>query len=329
MKSNLAKKEVRCPSCAESRARLVATGFDREYDDTTDDRFTMVKCEACRLLYLSPRPDESELPTIYPDNYHAYDMVRGKKRGVATVTRQWVYGLRLRKALRSLAADRPLSLLDIGCGDAWMLDCYRALRPDARTFGVDINARACAIARHKGHEVFEGRFEDIDFANRRFDFINASHVIEHVADPKAFLRKAASLLAPGGALCIETPNTQSLDARLFGESWGAFHFPRHWTLYDAHTLSEMARSCGLRPDKIYFHACPVHWHWSLHNLFTGKAWLKPLAKIFRPDIIFRKGLLTICYLAFFTVIDQAIKLSGLPTSNMMAILRPGRECDAV
>jgi len=325
VKSNVLKVEVPCPHCASQASKLVATGQDREYDSTTDDVFTMVRCNDCRLLYLNPRPDESELSTIYPDTYHAYDMRPATKLGLATLTRQWVYGLRLRKALR--ASDAPARLLDIGCGDGWMLDCYRALHPSLVTYGVDINARACELAARKGHLTFHGQFEAIDFGDARFDFINASHVLEHVADPKAFLRKAESLLSENGVLCVETPNTQSLDARLFGEQWGAFHFPRHWTLYDAHTLSEMAGECGLEKEKLYFHACPVHWHWSLHNFLSNRR--NPLAKFFHPDIIFRKGLRTFCYLAFFTVIDQVIKFSGLPTSNMMAIFHRQKAAHAI
>jgi len=47
-----------------------------------------------------------------------------------------------------------------------------------------------------------------------FDAIIASHVLEHVDDPVALLRRMAGWLAPGGRLVIVVPNKESLHRRL-------------------------------------------------------------------------------------------------------------------
>src|SRR6185503_4087433 len=41
------------------------------------------------------------------------------------------------------------------------------------------------------------------------DFITMIHVIEHVTNPRHFIRDAANLLYPDGILYIETPNLES------------------------------------------------------------------------------------------------------------------------
>ena len=67
------------------------------------------------------------------------------------------------------------------------------------------------------------------------------HVIEHVADPPRVAERVARWLAPGGVFAVETPNLESLDARLFRERyWGGYHFPRHWHLYPFRGLPFLA-----------------------------------------------------------------------------------------
>ena len=39
-----------------------------------------------------------------------------------------------------------------------------------------------------------------------FDLVTAMEVVEHVADPKAFLASLAARLAPGGLMILSTPN---------------------------------------------------------------------------------------------------------------------------
>jgi 2-polyprenyl-6-hydroxyphenyl methylase/3-demethylubiquinone-9 3-methyltransferase len=60
-------------------------------------------------------------------------------------------------------------------------------------------------------------------ADTGFDLITSMEVIEHVADPAAFIRALAAKLAPGGVMILSTPNRTPL-SRLamitIGESVG-------------------------------------------------------------------------------------------------------------
>lgn len=102
----------------------------------------------------------------------------------------------------------------------------------------------------KGHTVYAGRFEDVDIPEGQFDFVWASHVIEHVPDPKAFTEKVFRLLKPGGIFWFWTPNIESLDARIFrNKHWGAYHFPRHWVFYDEKSVNKLGRKLLIRSGK--------------------------------------------------------------------------------
>lgn len=330
MKTNLTKVNVRCGQCGSDEARAVASGSDREFA-TTSDVFTVVQCARCGLLYLNPRPDVCELGTIYPDTYQSYN-VRRADDGVDT--RSWVtrvrhrlYSLRFRRPLDYLADRNTIELLDVGCGDGWQLDLYRlAGERRIRTTGVEIRNDVCDIARAKGHRVHCGRFEELELSER-FDLVNLSQVIEHVADPRGFVRRIHEVLRPGGIFVLETPNTDTIDWKLFRSgAWGAYHIPRHWTFFDPTSLRRLVESEGFEFLDLSFHPAPVHWVWTLHNLsLGGRGVIRRIGeRLFAPMDVFGGGLKAFALLSIFTALDIGLRVATRRTSNMMAIFRRSR-----
>jgi SAM-dependent methyltransferase len=321
---------VACAQCGATSFEPLATGHDREYSNTTTATFTVVECVKCGLRCLNPRPDTSELDVIYPPNYHAYNIrdVSHARLPLVTRLRHRLYSRRFRRPLRYLRDRTSISLLDIGCGDGWMLDLYRlaAGRPVA-TYGVDFKSEACEAARASGHTVFTGRFEDIELP-LRFDLANVSHVIEHVADPRALVEKAWQVLRPGGVLVIETPNTDTWDWRWFRSgAWGAYHIPRHWTFFDPTSLRRLGETVGFNFREICFHPAPVHWVWTCHNLaVAGHGRLASVGRrLFAPLDVFEGGAKAMALLAAFSMLDLGILAASGRTSNMMAIFQKGAD----
>lgn len=327
MKTNLVKVKVTCGQCGSGEARAVASGSDREFATTTD-LFTVVQCALCGLLYLNPRPDVSELDTIYPRTYQCYN-IRPADDGVDT--RSWVtrlrhrlYSLRFRRPLHYLTDHQAIELLDVGCGDGWQLDLYRlAAEKRIRTTGVEIRNDVCDIARAKGHQVYCGRFEDVELP-LQFDLVNLSQVIEHVADPRAFVRRIHDVLRPGGILVLETPNTDTIDWKWFRSgAWGAYHIPRHWTFFDPTSLRRLVESVGFEFLDLSFHPAPVHWVWTLHNLSLARRGVirRIGERLFAPMDVFGGGLKALTLLSLFTAIDVGLRAVTGRTSSMMVIFR--------
>lgn len=332
-KSGIKKVPVFCNSCQADETEFIAHGVEHEYENTTNDVFTVVRCRLCGLIYLNPRPDVSELDTIYPPNYYAYHLQEASAKGERSGSllfkaRQHVYLSRLRKALSFLPPDSQHRILDVGCADGRALNWYRkASALPVRTYGVDFNEQALEIAAAAGHQVFNGRFEDTLIPDNMFDLVVATHVIEHVADPKAFARKAYDVLKPGGVFLCETPNAASWDARLFArQHWGGYHFPRHWVFYTPKTITDLANLLGFELVKIEFHPAPAFWNWTFHSLmqeFASKHhFSRRVADILFPPVDFQKNnFRNLLAVSCFTGFDILQKSLTKQTSNMSVLLR--------
>jgi 2-polyprenyl-6-hydroxyphenyl methylase / 3-demethylubiquinone-9 3-methyltransferase len=105
---------------------------------------------------------------------------------------------------------RPLdgkTALDVGCGAGLLAEPLARL--GAQVTAIDAAPEVIAVAREHAAgqglsiDYRQGAVEDLD---GRFDLVTAMEVIEHVADPQAFLSSLAARLAPGGLLILSTPN---------------------------------------------------------------------------------------------------------------------------
>ncbi len=331
MKSDIQKVDTTCNNCGSAQRELITTGSEHEYDNTTDDVFNVVRCTNCGLAYLNPRPDVSELATIYPANYYAYAIEENYDES----QRQNLYfKVRYSRILAGLeyvlsfCKGDKLKILDIGCADGHILNWFRKVRThDVETYGVDLNEAAIAKARSQGHTVYAGRFEEVDIPEGHFDFVWASHVIEHVADPKAFTEKVYRILKPGGIFWFWTPNIGSLDARLFkNKHWGAYHFPRHWVFYDERSVTKLAEITGFEVVKIDYQPNAIFWVWTFHSLLKNNPLFSKWADTLFPPIDWAKtNLANLIRNASFAGLDSVIKAITGQTSNMgVAFHKPDR-----
>lgn len=113
------------------------------------------------------------------------------------------------------AGFRPLGdrrALDMGCGAGLLAEPLARL--GAKVTGVDAAPENIGAARaHAGSagldiDYWSGGIEAV--AGERFDLVVSFEVLEHVADPAAFVAGLAGVLAPGGLLLLSTPNRTPL-----------------------------------------------------------------------------------------------------------------------
>jgi len=101
-----------------------------------------------------------------------------------------------------VGARRPVSILDVGCGDGLFFEKLERFGPvegiEMDPSGLDAKGRWAARIR-------VGPFDRSFQPGRRYGVILMLDVLEHLPDPSAALARAMDLLEPDGTLLITVP----------------------------------------------------------------------------------------------------------------------------
>lgn len=253
-----------CPVCGSIESTRYAATRDVEYC-VVDGEFTFYECRGCGALRIDPVPDDIPLGVLYPPNYYSFS------HGLESPTyrvKQWI-DKRLIKVILDRLAGNELSVLDVGGGSGWQMDLVRQISPRiARTEVVDIDTTGQALVISRGHHFTLSRVEDFE-SSQRYDLVLMMNLVEHVKDPVEVLRSIGGLLSTQGVILVKTPNTDSLDARLFRRhDWAGFHCPRHWVLFNEASLRLAARHAGLQCRWVCYTQGGPFWAGSVINLLA-------------------------------------------------------------
>jgi 2-polyprenyl-3-methyl-5-hydroxy-6-metoxy-1,4-benzoquinol methylase len=257
-----------CPVCGTDGERLYADLRDRLF--AAPGVWSLVRCRnsACALVWLSPAPSAADLEQLYASYYTHSDVVAGRwaMRAARAIYRLCVDALlaligvlawKRRARLMFLDRDAPATLADIGCGDGSFL---RIMADRGwQVAGVDFDAAAVAVARGHGLDVTIGTAESLLQGGRRFDVVTASHVIEHLPDPEAFLSRCRELLRPGGKIVLKTPNSASFGHRRYGRDWRGLEPPRHLQIFTRSALIACAGKARLRTSACFTTCAEAEW----------------------------------------------------------------------
>ncbi len=239
-----------CPICSSGDTTYFSAGRDRLFG-LAPGRFALYECHSCRCIFQFPIPDGRLLSHFYPDDYWWSE--QKPATGLALVIRRLEQAYRefvvrdhVRFLLRCARSNsRGRTLLDIGCGSGSFLSV--ACRHGFSVFGMDQSPHAVAAARNlAGIEVRQGEIGGTTWEGRRFDFVSMFHVLEHLPDPRAGLRYAASLLEADGCLLIQVPNVASVQARIFRRRWYGLDVPRHVINFSPRALTLLLKEAGFR-----------------------------------------------------------------------------------
>jgi SAM-dependent methyltransferase len=211
--------------------------------------FRIVRCGACGLVYLSPRPTLATIGAYYPDSYEPYLRVEPQtlpawKRALLN------YGLH-KRAQPIVQQKAPGKVVDIGCATGQFL-AY--LRDTARwqVLGIEPSESAARYARDTFRlEVHCGDVRSAHLPDQSIDAVTMWDVLEHLHDPCAELREIRRILKPDGLLVFRVPALDSLDARLFGPYWAGLDVPRHMVVFDRRTLARLLAQAGFAPERIW------------------------------------------------------------------------------
>lgn len=180
---------------------------------------------------------------------------------------------------RDLTASAPfagLRVLDIGCGGGLLSEPMARLGADV--VGADAAPRNIPVARLHAEQsglAIDYRnttAEAMAAAGERFDVVLNMEVVEHVADPLAYLTACHDLLRPGGLMICSTlnRNAKSFMMAIVGAEWVMRWLPKgthDWQKFiTPDELYDLIRRAGLLPvDRKGMVFNPVGWSWSLSD----------------------------------------------------------------
>jgi 2-polyprenyl-3-methyl-5-hydroxy-6-metoxy-1,4-benzoquinol methylase len=191
-------------------------------------RFTSLLCIKCGFVAFSPRPTATDLEAKY-----AYLAAHPAARLEMTVSlpSDMERSHELFAYLVPHLKSHQKSLLDYGGGNGRLLGSF--VNAGFACGVVDFIKEALPSIEHVGTTL------DSVPEDRKFDVVVCSHVLEHLAEPRAVLARLATRLKIDGILYIEVPS----------EIWNDVPLPvepvTHLNYFTPHSLDTVCRCAGL------------------------------------------------------------------------------------
>ena len=120
------------------------------------------------------------------------------------------------------ASVATLEHLDIGAGSGELIRKLKETRPGISCSACDYTDSLMELPDQKV-DIVDLNVNRLPYKDKSFDVVTATEVIEHLENPRLFLRDINRVLKPGGLCVLSTPNILNLNSRL-RYLW--FGFPR-------------------------------------------------------------------------------------------------------
>lgn len=145
----------------------------------------------------------------------------------------------LRNLLDTIDLPNDGRLLDIGCSNGNLLKSFHGLRPTWKLSGSELSDtwREAVTALPGVERFYSG--PDPAYAGP-YDLISLSHVLEHITDPAAFLRRISGHLGEGGRILLAVPD--------LGQNPIDLLIADHCSHFDGESLASVVQRAGLALD---------------------------------------------------------------------------------
>jgi SAM-dependent methyltransferase len=237
--STLQWESAPCPCCGSESVEPIFEGPDRLHH--LPGSFSFSRCLKCGAFRQQPRLAWSSLAAYYPEEYAAYHYSAPSTPSLRTKLANYGNVKRRRFVEKHLPGGR---LLEVGCGTGAFL---RELAASTcwQLEGIEPTPSAAAFTSQSlGLPIHQGRLDEIDLQPSSYDAVVMWCVLEHLTQPIEDLRRVHSLLKEGGWLFFSMPNSDSLEARIFGPYWSGWDLPRHLYVFPRRLLIETLSRLG-------------------------------------------------------------------------------------
>lgn len=216
----------------------------------TDQRYDLYQCQQCQTVFTYPYLTRKELDDYFDTQELIINGVSDEHfidQYLASKEAYWQsFGYMARLDQIRQFAPKAKTLLDVGCGAGFFLDC-------CRDHGYTV--QGLEISRW-GHEMATKRLQldvrkqplsKLDLATcPRFDVITMFDVLEHSDDPSRDLSIVKQLLNKNGILIVNLPNIDSYMSKSIGKHWNKLIPPNHTFFFSPKTLEQAVTQQGFK-----------------------------------------------------------------------------------
>lgn len=221
-----------CPLCGAGGPADFLLAPDRFH--LRSELYRLVRCSKCTCVWQPAPPAPEEMGAHYTEDYHNAIMRAGESNTSARWKLQHDSIARFKQGGR---------ILDIGCSSGAFLSTMD--KGKWELYGTELSRETAELARkNTGATIFTGEASEAPYPADSFDVITSFDLLEHVYDPRPFLSRVLEWLKPGGIYCLNLPNIDSWESRLFGSYWYGLEMPRHITHFSPTSLSHVMKSLG-------------------------------------------------------------------------------------
>ncbi len=216
------------------------------------DGFDEYICSKCGLSFVHPQPTAEWLKD---EIYSSKSGYQGNKTIDLSIEKE---GKRFGRPLDYVAKRKPNGkMLDVGCSSGQVM--YWARKKGLNPSGVEINKRTADLAIQNGFQVFNGFLADADYSKGSFDLIFLGDVLEHVNNPRQFIKEAKSFLKNDGLIIVSTPNINCFWSkatlwlyRAFNIPWTSATPPHHLFQFSYENLNILMKEFDFEPEKVFY-----------------------------------------------------------------------------
>lgn len=211
MKTHKRTINIFCPSCNSNELIWIgkipsANCFAGKILDQPLPGGNLYRCSSCHFYFRWPRLQKEQLDILYQEGNINNWQYEYKNRKDWQIAAQWL-NTKLRQG----------RVLDTGCFDGRFLTY---LGNNWNRYGIEICEIAARNAEKQGIHIIAKDFTEIDQLSIQFDAVVAFDIVEHVEDPRYFLKQLARVTRPDGTIIIATGNSGA-------PSW-KFMSSRYW-----------------------------------------------------------------------------------------------------
>lgn len=241
---------MHCPNC---HAEAISQLHSYKGSHPVFQKMFLEHCNQCDLVFAAPQPTMTELGQYYSCYWD------GSAAISTAATRRYYLAQsisRVRYLSNVLTSGKAIDVLDVGAGVGLFDDAlqfcgvsrnYMAVEPD--------NDQYEKLSSKFGRQNVAKDISEIP-ADRSFDLIVLSHVLEHMTDPHEFIGIVLQFLRADGVLFIEVPNEDYLyktnfepHLLFFNEISLSATLSNHGTVYNISSVGKERKNLQIANDK--------------------------------------------------------------------------------